>query len=203
MQMGKRFCEYCKFEIPYDATVCGHCGKGNYWRSEMTTCYKCNTHYQTRVAVEGGKIIENCPHCREAKENKFRTKWEKFVPLKDKMEDLDGQMGSLLDTLKRSEPGLLLIQPFVLLIPSGIISALLDIAYIFWLSYLGLCFFFIVIPFFRYIELKIEISSKRKEIELMADEINKKGYGEWLSRSYKGDNRYRCSSEWVAAQRQQ
>jgi hypothetical protein len=62
--LKKRLCSFCKFEIPFEAIVCGHCTRSIPIAVVENHCDKHNIMYHQEIYVETGKPVKGgCSKC--------------------------------------------------------------------------------------------------------------------------------------------
>ncbi|MBI5016537.1 MAG: hypothetical protein HZB55_13740 [Deltaproteobacteria bacterium] len=190
--MAERLCEYCRFEIPYGASVCGHCGKDNPLRIESRRCAVHGKDYEVSVSVRGyAPDVGWCPVCEAEKAHRAKIKEEIEKKIEKQITPLLQKRGALANDLyklklqvdppaDRSDWGinLFLVFPLNATLIAGVVAIVSAVAIgadfaaaAFVSVWLGVMALLIIGPFFTGPRLASNISNLEQEIRVLDDSI--------------------------------
>lgn len=180
--MKERLCAYCKFTIPYDALVCGHCGNEAYERESQRWCSKHKLSYAVKERVRDKVTFDECPNCSAEKKKRKEAERKSLQPAITKIKRLEKEKQLLNDTIYKKkglcepdsvivfDPGLLFILLFIVCpVLSWIIGAIIGGGFV--VVYVVLCILFVVPSFTQHLSLRKQIAAKQKELEAARSEF--------------------------------
>lgn len=98
-----RHCAYCRFEIPWDATVCGHCGRDNEYRWSTRQCLKHGIVYEGQENVHNTDVFtEKCPQCSAEEKDRQNRIAQAKAPLGKEIEEKERQLHELYTQLQNN-----------------------------------------------------------------------------------------------------
>ena len=170
-----RPCDYCKFDIPFNAEVCGHCGNDIELREVTKRCNEHNVDYLVKQSKKGNvfkdESFENkCPNCLE----ELIKLYDKFSFKKIELGKLNSKLENHLekhDILEHNKYLVFIGSAAGALIVGGFLSFVFSVSFIVVALFIYLSFlsFKWLLPYQTYKHLKESIHELEKEKQIIHD----------------------------------
>lgn len=173
--MDKRLCEYCKFEIPYSATVCGHCGRDNPYRTENKICVNCQKSYNVKIRIESKKTDFRCSVCDEQRSSEWRKLKAEYDSLQREIDArLPSHVPDGVDIKDRHLKGSQIFITFCVLVPLCALILSIPISLILKIDFSNSFLFAIIIFFLIFFFHTISMVSKYNQYKFEKEKFFKK-----------------------------